>query len=105
MATTAADWPWSSVAAHLAGQGSPHVDVERALSHIDDFAAILADGANDEARWSDLLKSEQVGWPVGAKAWIKDLEKQYGRTLSPAQRGPKPRPAPSCERSSNLFGN
>jgi hypothetical protein len=46
-----------------------------------------------------------VGRPVGAKAWIEDLEKQYGRTFSPAKRGPKPRPAPSPEPSGELFRN
>ncbi len=105
LAATAADWPWSSVSARLAGSGTPYVDVEPALARIDDFAAFVADAPDDAARWSTLLKAEQVGRPVGAKAWIEGLEKQYGRTFSPAKRGPKPRPAPSSERSGDLFGN
>jgi putative transposase len=104
LAPSAADWPWSSAAAHLAGHGTPYVDVEPALSRIDDFA-FVADEANDEAQWSDLLRAEQVGRPVGAKAWIEDLEKQYGRTFSPPKRGPKPRLAPSADKSGDLFGN
>ena len=92
LAAEAADWPWSSAAAHLAGHSTPYVDVEPALSRIDDFAAFVADEASDQARWSDLLRAEQVGRPVGAKAWIEDLEKQYGRTFSLSNRGPRPLP-------------
>ena len=65
----------------------------------------MADEPDDAARWSTLLKAEQVGRPVGAKAWIADLEKQHGRALSPAKRGPKPRLAPSPEDNGDLFGN
>ena len=101
----AADWPWSSVAAHLAGRGAPFVDVEPARSRIDDFAAFVGAEATDAGRWSDLLKAEQIGRPVGARTWIEGLEKQYGRTFSPAKRGPKPRLAPSPETSGDLFGD
>jgi putative transposase len=100
-----ADRPWSSAAAHLAGHGTPYVDVEPARSRIDDFTAFLAAEPNDEARWSDLPRAEQVGRPVGAKAWIEHLEEQHGRTFSPSKRGPKPRHAPSPEKSGDLFGN
>jgi len=68
-----------------------------ALARIDDFAAFVAAETDDEARWSDFLRAEQAGRPVGANPWIGDLEKQYGRTLSPAKRGPKTRPGPSPE--------
>jgi putative transposase len=105
LAAAAADWPWSSTAAHLAGSGAPYVDVEPALARIDDFAAFFTEKPDDAARWSTLLKAEQVGRPVGAKAWIADLEKQHGRALSPAKRGPKPRLAPSPEDNGDLFGN
>ncbi len=101
----AADWPWSSAAAHLAGQSPPYVDVEPALLRIDDFAAFVAAGPNDAARWSDLLKAEQVGRPVGAKAWIEDLEKQHRRTFSQARRGPKPRLTASPQDNGELLGN
>jgi putative transposase len=97
LAATAADWPWSSVAAHLAGSDTPYVDVKPALARIDDFAAFVADEPDDAARRSTLLKAEQVGRPVGAKVWIADLEKWHGRALSPAKRGSKPRLAPSPE--------
>ena len=85
--------------------GTPYVDVAPLLARIDDFAAFIVADRDDAARWSDLLKAEQIGRPVGAKAWIDSLEKQHGRAFSPAKRGPKPRLAPSPEKSSDLFGN
>jgi len=104
LTAAAGDRPWSSAAAHLAGRSTPHVTVEPALARIDDFAAFVAAEPTDAGRWSDLLRAEQVGRPVGAKAWIEDREKQHGRTFSLAKRGPKPRLAPSPEESGDLFG-
>jgi hypothetical protein len=88
-----------------AGRSKRYVDVESARSHIDDFAAFVAAEANDEARWSDILRAEQVARPVGAKAWIEDLERQYGRIFSPAKGRPKSRLASSPKTSGDLFGN
>ncbi len=101
----AADWPWSSAAAHIAGRSTPYVDVEPGRSRIDEFAAFVAGEPNDEPLWSDLPRAEQVGRPVGARAWIEHLEEQHGRTFSPAKRGPKPRLAPSPKESADLFSN
>ena len=64
----AADWPWSSAAAHIAGRSTPHVSVEPALARIDNFAAHVAGEADDQARWAEVLKAELIGRPVGAKA-------------------------------------
>ena len=87
----AADWPWSSAAAHIAGRSTPHVRVEPALERIGDFAAFVGGEAADEPRWADLLKAELIGRPVGAKAWVQALEARLGRPLSPQRRGRKPR--------------
>jgi putative transposase len=105
LAASAADWPWSSARAHFAGRGTPHVDVEPALARIDDFAAFVAAEPDDAARWTDVLRAEQIGRPVGAKAWIEGLEKQYGRSFSPAKRGPKPRRTPSAGETGELLGD
>jgi putative transposase len=83
----AADWPWSSVAAHNAGRSTPPVTVDPALERLGDFAAFLAGDTADEPMWADLLKAE----PVGAKAWIDTLEARLGRPRSPRRRGPRPR--------------
>lgn len=89
----AADWPWSSVRAHVAGESTAHVVVEPALSRIPDFSAFLDAEPHGEARWSEVLKAELIGRPVGAKAWIEQLERQYGKAFSPRKRGPKPKAA------------
>ncbi len=87
----AADWPWSSAAAHIAGQSTAHVCVEPAQERIGDFASFIDGKAADEARWADLLKAEVIGRPVGAKDWVRALEARLGRPLSPQRRGRKPR--------------
>jgi putative transposase len=87
----AADWPWSSVGAHIAGRSSPHVSVDPALTRIADVAGFAAVDADDQARWTAVLKSGPTGRPVGARTWIGTLETRLGRLLSPQRRGPKPR--------------
>jgi putative transposase len=87
----AADWPWSSAAAHIAGRSTPHVAVEPALERIADFAAFVDTEADDQASWEDVLRAERIGRPAGSKAWVEALERRLGRPLSPQRRGPKPR--------------
>jgi putative transposase len=97
--------PWSSARAHIAGCDTPYVDVASALARIDDFTAFVAAEPTDAGRWSDLLKAEQVGRPVGAKAWIEALEKQHHRSQLPTKRGRKPRSGASTDESGDLFCN
>jgi len=87
----AQDWPWASTQAHIAGVDTPYVKVQPALSRTGDFAAFVTDARDDEPMWSDILKAEVIGRPVGAKDWIAALERQYGKILSPQKRGPKPK--------------
>jgi putative transposase len=101
----ASDWPWSSARAHIAGCDTPYVDVAPALARIDDFAAFVAAEPTDAGRWSVLLKAEQVGRRVGAKAWIEALEEQHGRRYLSAKRGLKPRSGASTDQSGDLFCN
>ena len=54
-----------------------------------DFAALVEQG-EDEARSLALRKAESIGRPLGADAFLEDLERQTGRPLRPAKRGPKP---------------
>ncbi len=93
----AQDWPWSSVNAHLASMDSGPVVVVPGLERIGDFAAFLEDTPEDGARWAEVLKAEHVGRPVGAKAWIEQLEAMSGKILSPRKRGPKPKNKPEGE--------
>jgi len=102
----AADWPWSSAGAHIAGQSTPYVEVAPALSRVGDFAAFVANPAGDQARWTDVLRAELIGRPVGAKAWVEQWEALMKRSFSPLKRGRKPAAgtAPIVE-ALELFGN
>ena len=94
LTVAAADWPWSSVRAHIARQSTPpetpDVTVDPSLARIDDFAAFVVADPTDETRWTEVLKAELIGRPVGAKAWVEGVEKQFKRSFSPQRRGPKP---------------
>ena len=83
------DWPWSSVIAHLAKEDTRHVKVAPVLSRIDNFAEFISHAPENDPRWSNLLKAELIGRPVGAKQWILDLEAKFARSFSPRKRGPK----------------
>ena len=87
----AQDWPWSSAGAHLAGRDTPYVEVAPALSRVAHFAALIAPADDIDPQWTRILRAELIGRPVGAKAWIEQLEAQSGRVLSPQKRGPKPK--------------
>jgi len=98
------DWEWSSTRAHILGQDTNYVSVAPALSRVGDFAAYLKDAPETDSRWADILKAEFIGRPVGAKAWIENLEAASGRKLSPQKRGPKPKAkAPASDEDLPLF--
>jgi putative transposase len=89
----AADWPWSSVHAHLGLSRDDRLTTAApVLARYPDFAERLAAG-EDEALSRRLRRAEAIGRPLGAEAFIAQLEAQSGRTLRPARRGPKPKAA------------
>jgi putative transposase len=90
LAARAADWPWSSVHAHLAGRDDAVVTVAPVLDRVRDFATFLAEDA-DQPAIDALRLAKSTGRPVGAKDWITRLEADTNRTLAPEKRGPKPR--------------
>jgi putative transposase len=85
----AADWPWSSVRAHLGGRGDGVVTVAPVLERIGPFAAFLDEPVDDDA-FAPLRRAETTGRPIGSAGWIKSLEHQTARLLAPGKRGPKP---------------
>ena len=87
----AADWRWSSVAAHLAGKDDAVVTVAPALERVGDFAAFLSEEVDEQAAYSALRKAESIGRPIGSPDWIAELERRTGRTLAPGKRGPRPK--------------
>jgi putative transposase len=85
----AEDWPWSSVRAHLAGWDDDLVEVAPALARYPDFAAMLDTPADDVEAFAPLRASENTGRPLGAPAFLVNLEQQLGRVIRPAKRGRK----------------
>jgi len=75
--------------ARIAGQSTPYVAVEPALSHLGDFAAFVADEPGDQTQWADALKAELIGRPVGDKAWVRELEIQLSRDQPPVPHNAK----------------
>ena len=91
----AADWPWSSVGAHMAGKDDRLVRVAPVLERYGDFGAFLAEAPEDETAWRKLRMSETSGRPLGSEAWLAEIEARTGRTLRPQKRGPKPHEKPA----------
>ena len=88
----AQDWPHSSVRAHLQGRDDALVDVRPLLERAPRFGDLI-DQAPDEGEFQRLRRSELIGRPLGAPAFVEALERQLGRSLTPGKRGPKPKAA------------
>ena len=79
------DWPWSSTRAHLSGVDDGLVRTRPILDRVEDFAALIAAGADDLA-FARLRAAESTGRPVGTTDFVADLERRLGRPL--ARRAP-----------------
>jgi putative transposase len=66
------------------------VKVQPSLNRIDDFAAFLAAPFDEDAEYLALRRAETIGRPIGDDDWIKQLERDHGRKLTPCKRGRKP---------------
>ena len=97
LVTRAEDWPWSSVGAHLAGADDALVTVAPLAARYPDFAAMLDEQDGDADAWQALRKAEGTGRPIGAGAWLDELERRTGRELKAKRRGRKPREAAGGE--------
>jgi len=89
----AADWPWSSVRAHLAQEDDALVRVAPLIERVGAFGPFPGDdeGGQDEAIWRTLRRAETTGRPVGSDDWLAAIEARTGRTLRQQKRGPKPK--------------
>jgi putative transposase len=90
LARRAQDYPWSSAAAHLAGQDDRLVKTGPLLALVDDWAEFLDDGLDASAAEA-LRRHERSGRPLGGGSFLAALERRLGRTLAPQRRGPKPK--------------
>lgn len=84
------DWRWSSVHAQLGLVIDDGITSTAPIrERFPDFAALLAQGEDIDAS-NRLRRAEAIGRPVGSPAFLAECERQLGRTLAPAKRGPKP---------------
>ena len=90
LARRAADWPHSSVGAHLRGRDDNLVRVRPAPDRMTNFADLLTTDA-DDPNFSALPRSELIGRPLGSKEFQRRAEALLGRALVPLKRGPKPK--------------
>jgi putative transposase len=98
LATRAVDWRWSSVHDQLSRKRSGMLtDTAPVRERYPDFAAVIEAG-EDEALSMALRRAEAIGRPLGDTAFLETLERQTGRILRPARRGPKPQQARKLER-------
>jgi putative transposase len=89
----AADWRWSSAAAHLAGHDDALAKVAPVLARTGDFAAFLGKGDARAATrdFAAIAKAAVTGRPIGDADWLDTMEARAGRPLRPGKRGPQPR--------------
>ena len=93
LAKRAVDWRWSSVHDQLSRKRSRRLtDTAPVRERYPDFAALIEAGEDEDLSMA-LRRAETVGRPLGDTAFLEALERQTGRTLRPAKRGPKPQRA------------
>ncbi len=86
----AQDWRWSSARAHLEGQDDGLATVRPLRDRVPDWPALLASGLSEDEH-SALRRGERTGRPLGAPAFVQDLERRLGRPLAPRAPGRKPK--------------
>jgi len=100
LAESAAAWPWSSAAAHLAGRDDVLVKVQPMLDLVStlmpDWQAYLALETPAETI-ERLRRHERTGRPLGGDGFLVKLEAVVGRLLRPKRAG-RPRNASQREK-------
>lgn len=82
-----ADYRWSSARAHLESEPDGLTKIEPLLEIVGDWRNFLSLLCSDEL---DLMqRHERSGRPLGATAFVEDLEHRLGRVLRPQKSGPK----------------
>ncbi len=89
----AEDWRWSSTRAHLEGKDDGLVTVRPVLDQVQDFAALIAEHANENG-FAALRAAEHTGRPIGTADFVEGLERILGRRISRRAPGRKPAKRP-----------
>jgi putative transposase len=82
LAEQPADWPYSSLRAHLRCENDGLVDVSGLRGRVSDWTAFL----DHEASWSErtqLRRHECSGIPLGDERFLAEIEALTGRELRP----------------------
>jgi putative transposase len=96
LAKRAHDWRWSSARAYVEAVQDGLTATRDVISRFPDIADMLKRDPDAEA-WQRLRAAETIGRPLGDEAFLARIERQTGRTLAPARRGPKPRKRPAAK--------
>ena len=86
----AQDYPWSSAAAHVAGEDDVLVRAGPLLKLEPRWARHLA-ADPDEGTVRALQRHESTGRPVGSERFLKRIEKLVGRVVRPRKAGRRPK--------------
>lgn len=78
----AADWPWSSVRAHLDGRPDPLLTRGPLADRIGAAMSRFFDVDVEQEALRSLRRASGTGRPLGASAWVKALEAGAGRPLA-----------------------
>ncbi|MET4235492.1 putative transposase [Bradyrhizobium sp. LA6.10] len=85
----AQDWRWASTRAHLRWRDDGLTALVPIPHRFPDFADLLT--TEPELNLFGALRSaESIGRPLGDDRFLARIERQTGRVLKPAKRGPKP---------------
>jgi len=104
LASRAADWRWSSAAAHLAGDDHAGlIDCAdwRARWLPGSWAEVLEHGIDDADLIARIRDATRTGRPAAGDDFVKRVEATLGRPLHRLKRGPKP-PASSASGQLNF---
>ncbi len=83
------DWPWSSVRAHLAKRDDALVSVKPLLDRTKRPRELFTPSADENAALFDLETKSMMGRPLGDAAFIAEIERKLGRTVSRQKPGRK----------------
>lgn len=88
LVSTAEQWPWSSVRAHLAAKDDALIRVRPVLDRIPHLRLLLGTAMEDD--FTDLRRAEATGRPLANAEYITQLEQLLGRAIARRAPGRKP---------------
>ena len=91
LASSPGRYVWRSAFSHLQSCVDD-LSVQSPLNNlVDNWCSFLAEGIPDDTL-SYFIQLEKSGYPAGDECFVSNLEAQFGLSLRPRKRGPKPKP-------------